>query len=117
MLGRLVLCLIQLGVGWYAAPKLMALMNLPSFGRFNIFVYAVMFAIIVWLLGVVGSLILKDVAKPSPSTLAFALVGAGLLAGLTLIPAVMEPVRGVIGRVDQTWFPLVGAVIGYAIKR
>lgn len=117
MLGRLVLALIQLAAGWYGAPKLMALVNLPKMGSLTIFAYAALFAIIVWLIGVVGSLVLKDVAKPSPSTLAFALLGAALLAGLTMVPDAMKAIAKVIPGVPKLVFPLIGAVVGYAIKR
>lgn len=117
MLGRLVLCLIQLGVGWFAAPKLIALVNLPKLGSLTIFVYAVVFAVLVWLLGVVGALVLKDVAKPSPSTLAVALLGAVILAGMTLFPDIMRAINGVVPGVPERAFPLIGAVLGYAIKR
>lgn len=117
MLGRLVLALIQLAAGWYGAPKIMAFVNLPKLGSLTIFVYAVLFAIIVWLVGVVGSLVLKDVAKPSPSTLAVSLIGAALLGGLTLIPDAMSAIAKVIPGVPKLVFPLIGAVLGYAIKR
>ena len=93
------------------------MIHLPKMGSLTIFVYAVLFAIIVWLIGMLGSLILKDVAKPSPSTLAAALICAALLAGLTMIPDAMKAIAKVVPGVPKTVFPLIGAVIGYAIKR
>jgi hypothetical protein len=75
------------------------------------------FAIIVWLLGFIGSVVLKDVGQPSPATLTVALVGALIGAGLTLIPEVTSAVGRIVPRVTKEAFPLIGAVIGYMIKK
>lgn len=117
MLGRLILLLVQLAAGWYAGPQVMARLTLPKLGTFDIFAYAVLFAIIVWLVGVVGAFVLKDVAQPSAGTMTVALIGALIGAGLTLFPDVTKAVSGVIKGVSPLAYPLVGAVLGYAIKR
>lgn len=117
MLGRIVLLLLQLGVGYYTAPKVMAFIKV-DLGSLQIFVYALVVAIIVWLLGVVGNLVLKDVARPSPSTLAVAVVAALIFAALTLFPDITRSVSKVIpGGLRADLYPLIGAVIGYAVKR
>ena len=115
MIGRLVLILIQLGLGWVLAPMIMA--KLPAFGALNIFVYAAVFAVLVWLIGMLGSIVLKDVAQPTPSTLSVALVGALIGAGLTLVPDVTKAIGSVIKGVPLHAYPLLGAVLGYAVKR
>jgi hypothetical protein len=116
MLGRLVLFLVQLGVGYFGGQAIIA--KIPSFGRLDIFIYAVAFAIIVWLLGFIGSVVLKDVAQPSPATLTVALVGALIGAGLTLVPQVTSAVSGLVrGGIPTLVYPLIGAVLGYAIRR
>lgn len=116
MLGRIILLLIQLAVGWYAAPEIMRYIRV-DLGNLQILVFAVLCGLIVWALGVLGALVLKDVAKPSGSTLAVAVIGALVFAGLTLVPEVREAVAKVIGGVPLRTYPLLGAVIGYAIKR
>lgn len=115
MIGRLILILVQLGLGWVLAPMIMA--KLPSFGTLNIFVYAVVFAVLVWLTGMVGAVVLKDVAQPTPSTLSVALIGALIGAGLTLVPDITKAVSGVVKGVPLHAYPLIGAVLGYAVKR
>jgi len=114
VLGRIVLILIQLAVAWRLAPELKR--YLPPMGDAEIFVYAVIFALLVWLVGVLGHLILKDVAQPTPSTLLFALGFAVVFAGLTLIPDVTRAIANVV-RINTLYYPLIGAVIGYAVKR
>ena len=116
MLGRLVLILVQLGAGWFLAPVIAK--QLPNFGSLTIFVYAAIFAIVIWLVGIIGSLVLKDVPQPSPSTLTVALVGALIGAGLTMVPEVGKAVGQVIkGGLPTLAYPLLGAVLGYAIKK
>lgn len=115
MLGRLVLILLQIAVGWFVAPLIVS--KLPQFGQLTIFIYAAVFAIIVWLIGFIGALVLKDVAQPSPATLTFALVGGLIGAGLTLVPQVTGFVATIIKGVPTLAYPLAGAVLGYALKR
>lgn len=115
MLGRLVLLLAQIIAGWGLAPRLVQMV--PKFGEFRIFIYAIVFAVIVWIVGVIGGLVLKDVAKPSPAALSMALVGALIGAGLTLIPQVTGAVASLVAGVPHNAYPLAGAVLGYALKR
>jgi hypothetical protein len=115
MLGRLVLLLLQLALCWFAGPEIFK--KLPQLGQLSIFVQAVVFAILVWLVGMVGAIVLKDVAQPSARTLTFALVGALVGAALTLFPDVTRTIAGFIRGVPLMAYPLVGAVLGYAIKR
>ena len=115
MLARLVLIAIQVGLAIWLAPKIKAYINVDLQG-FDIFVYAAIFGLLVWLVGIVGHLVLKDVAQPTPSTLVVALITAAAFAGLTFIPDVMEAVRRVV-TLDSYYYPLVGAVLGYAVKK
>ena len=115
MLGRLLLLILQLVICWFVGPEVFK--KLPQFGQLNIFVQAVVFAILVWLVGVVGAIVLKDVSQPSAGTMTAALVGALLGAALTLFPEVTKAIAGVTKGVPLMAYPLVGAVIGYAIRR
>ena len=115
MFGRLVLLLLQLAICWVAGPEIVK--KLPALGQLSMFAYAVVFAILAWLLGIVGSVVLKDVAQPSAATLTYALVCGLIGAALTLFPDVTKTVGSVIKNVPLLAYPLVGAVLGYAIKR
>ena len=115
MIGRLLLLLLQLVVCWFVGPEIFK--KLPPFGQLVIFVQAAVFAMLVWVVGVLGGIVLKDVATPSATTLTYALVGALLGAGLTLLPDATRAIAGVIKGVQPLVYPLVGAVLGYAIKR
>ncbi|MEO1718844.1 MAG: hypothetical protein AAFR23_01290 [Pseudomonadota bacterium] len=114
MLGRIVLILIQFGISWRIAPEIKRL--LPPLGDLEIFAFAVIFALLVWLIGVLGHLVLKDVAQPTPSTLAFALLIALIFAGGTLIPDVTQAIGRIVA-IQPILYPLIGAVLGYAVKR
>jgi hypothetical protein len=115
MLGRLVLILLQIAVGWFVGPLIVA--KLPAFGQATIFITAVVFAILVWLTGFLGALVLKDVAQPTPATLTVAVVGALIGAGLTLVPQVTGFINDIVRGVPTLAYPLAGAVLGYAVKR
>lgn len=115
MLGRLLLLLLQLAICWFVGPELIK--KLPAFGQLTIFVQAVVFAILVWLVGVLGSIVLKDVAQPSARTMTAALVGALIGAAITLVPDLMKLISSVAKGLPTMAYPLVGAVLGYAIKR
>ncbi len=82
MLSRLILLAVQLAVAWFAAPEIMR--YLPRLGSdLQIFVYAAVFAVLVWLVGLILSQVLRETGMPSSSTLAAALVVA--LIGAALI--------------------------------
>jgi hypothetical protein len=115
MIGRLILIILQVAACWFAGPEIFK--KLPQLGQLNIFMQAVVFAILVWVVGVVGAIVLKDVAQPSASTLTAALIGALLGAALTLFPDVTKAISGVVRGVQPMIYPLIGAVLGYAIKR
>jgi hypothetical protein len=117
MVSRLLLMVLQLVVGYYAAPNAMQALGI-NLGALQIFLFALVVAGIVWLVGILGALVLKDVARPSPSTLGIAIAAAVIFAALSLNDDVARTVSRLIdGRLDTQLYPLIGAVIGYAIKR
>lgn len=114
MLGRLVLLLLQIVIGWFGATYLMGLINVP--GTFQLYIFAVVCAIVVFLIGVIGAQVLKDVWTPSGHTLswalAFALIAALIASfGPSLIPQIPW------GKVPPQYLVLAGAIIGYTIKK
>lgn len=115
MIGRVLLLLLQVALCWVLGPEIVK--KLPQLGQLNIFAYAIIFAILAWSIGILGSVVLKDVAHPSAATLTFAIVGGLIGAGLTLLPDVTRVVSGVIKGVPTLAYPLAGAVAGYMLKR
>jgi hypothetical protein len=116
MLSRLILLVIQLVVAGLATEPAMAL--LPPFGGLRIFVYAVVAALIVYLVGLVLSQILRDTAPPSHATLLAAilcaLAGALLFSFRADLPAAW---RNLTRALREDLYPLLGAVVGYWLKR
>lgn len=114
MLGRLVLLLLQVIAAWAIGPIVRS--YIPVSGDADLFVYAAIFAVIVYLTGILASLVVKDVGTPSPATLTAAVVVALLAAafakfGMDLIPQLPSTTiskRGIV---------LLGALLGYFIKR
>ena len=45
---------------------------IPGMGRLEIFVYAAVFAVIVWIVGLVLSQVLREIGQPSSHTLSWA---------------------------------------------
>jgi len=112
MLGRLILILLQAIIAWFAAPKVASYIHL---GRlFDPFVFAVICAIIVFLVGVVAAQVLRDVGQPGSATLSWALVCALIAAAIATWGPSFIPQ---IGRAPDNALILAGAIIGYLIKR
>lgn len=117
MLPKLVLILLQGLVGWTFAPQARALIPV-NVGAFNILLVAVIVAILVWLVGHIGALVLKDTPPPSSATLTACLILAMIFAGLTMIPQVMTLVNGTLRfGLPTLAFPLIGAILGYLVKK
>jgi len=114
MLGRLMLILVQCVVGWYAALEIMK--ALPALGNLDIFILAGIFALLVWAIGLLAGAVLKDVSQPGPPALMFAFAAAVLFSALTIFPDAHNAVASVAGDIDMRIYPLVGAVIGYAVQ-
>ncbi|MEM7774473.1 MAG: hypothetical protein AAF732_02620 [Pseudomonadota bacterium] len=119
MLGRLVLIAFQVVIAWRLMSEIPRLLDALPFAipsNFTIFAYALVFAVVVWLVGMLGALVLKDVPRPSIATLVFAIAGAAAFAALAVVPDIRIAIERVI-TIQTLLYPLIGAVIGYAIKR
>ena len=112
MLSALILVALQFAAAFLGAPVVMRM--LPVSGDLKIFVQAAVYAVIVWIVGLVGSFALKDVNLPSTRTLTMALIGAMIGAAMTLIPQVMALIPL---KVQPVYLPLVGAIGGYFLRR
>lgn len=112
MLGRLILILLQLGLGWVAGQALVKYIPIP--GNLRLVALIIAFAVVVWIIGLVAAQILRDVATPVGATLVAALIGAAVLAALPYIPVVEDYVRRV--GIASAYLPLLGAVLGYQLR-
>lgn len=113
MLGRLILILLQIAAGWFAGPFLFS--HVPVPGGLGLFVYAIIFAVLAFLVGVLGGLVIKDVGQPSSSALTVSLVLALIAAAVvTYVPAAMQLLGNAL---SQRGVVLAAAIIGYLVKR
>lgn len=116
MLARLVLLAVQLIVAWFGAPYVVR--YIPGLGGLQLFVYAAVFAVIVWIVGLVLSQVLRDTGLPSSSTLLAALIVALIGAALvTWLPLIAPGLRATMRTLPDLAYPLIGAAIGYHIRR
>jgi zinc transporter ZupT len=116
MLSRLILLALQVVIAWIAAP--IVVRYIPGMGRLELFVYAAVFAVLVWLVGLVGAQILKDTGTPSSAALASALVVALIAAAIyTWLPMLVPDAKRVMLNLQEKAYPLIGAVLGYHIRR
>lgn len=114
MLGKIILLLLQIVAAWFLAPIIYA--NIPVPGEFGAFLYAVLFAIIVFLMGVLGAVVLQGVGSPSAGTLSMSLIVALIVAAVvTFLPDVVRAIPG--GTISHRGLILAGAILGYWIKR
>jgi hypothetical protein len=117
MLPKIILTLLQLHIGWTYAPQLRAMLPV-QIGQLNIFLLAVVVAVVVWLVGHIGALVLKETPPPTNNTLLYSLVLAAIFAALTLVPQVTAFINSTMRLgVPLVAYPLIGAVMGYLIKR
>jgi hypothetical protein len=114
MLGRLILILLQVVIAWFAAPIIAGYIPVP--GAFSLFLFAVICAVLVFLVGVIGAHILRDVGEPGSATLTWALILALIAAAVaTWGPQLVPHVPW--SRVSPRALVLAGAVLGYLVKR
>ena len=114
MLGRLVLILLQIAVGWFGTNALMGAVKLGQFSQFSLFIFAIVAAIVVYLIGIIAAQILKEVDQPSSATLSAALVFALIAAAVATWGPQILPA---INQVPDKYLVLAGAILGYTIKK
>ncbi len=116
MLGRLVLLLLQIVLGWFGSQALMKFVQGSVPGSLELYVFAVIAAIVVYLIGVISAQILKDVWTPSGHTLSWAL-GLALIAALlwSFGPQLVPQVPW--GKIPAKYAVLAGAILGYMAKK
>ena len=116
MLMRLILLLVQLAAA-FAGGKFLAPIIAPylkGFGNLGVFIYAILFAIIIFIIGFIASAVMRDIRSPTSGTLTFSLILGLIGAGVTLVPAAMAAIPL---KFDPLVLPLIGAALGYFVKR
>jgi hypothetical protein len=115
MLGRLVLLLLQIAGGYAGANWLASqFRGVPQ--QFDLYLYAVIVAIVVFLIGLIAAQVVKDVGAPSSATLTASLVVALIAAALwSFGPGLVPDIPW--GKVPAKWAILGGAILGYLAKR
>lgn len=116
MLGRLILILLQIVLGWYGSQALMGIVGGSVPGNFRLYVFAVVAAIVIYFIGVIAAQVLKEVPAPSSHTLSWAL-GLALVAALlwSFGPQYVSQIPW--GRVRAEYAVLAGAILGYLMKK
>jgi hypothetical protein len=118
MLGRLVLLLLQIVVGWLGTNAIMGALGNSVPSAFAIYVFAILAAIVVFLVGIIAAQVLQDVWTPGSRTLTWSLAFAVIAALLWQFgPAV--PLLSEIpwGRVPDKYAVLAGALLGYHLRK
>jgi hypothetical protein len=116
MLARLVLLALQLAIAWFAGPEIVR--YIPRFGGLQLFVYALVFAVVVWVVGLILAQVLRETPTPSSTTLVasvvVALIGAAVIVW---VPAFFPDLGRPMGQIPALAYPLIGAVLGYHLRR
>ncbi|MEQ1714725.1 MAG: hypothetical protein ABL907_01855 [Hyphomicrobium sp.] len=113
MLSTLLLVVLQFAFAFLGAPQIMGF--IPVSGDLRTFAHAGVFAVIVWIVGLVAAQVLKDVQQRSLASLTLALVLA--LAGAALIVFLPQLVHAVPLKFPDLYVPLAGAILGYFMRR
>jgi hypothetical protein len=119
MLPRIVLLLIQIAAAWFLADPIKAALPALVGRQYDIFLYALIYAVIITIVGFVGALVLKGLRIPTAATFLVSLVLAAILSAITLVSQINGPIQEAIPllRDNAKLYPLVGAVVGYLLKR
>ena len=112
MLGYLLLVVLQFVVAFIGAPNVLA--YIPVSGDLQTFVHAAIYAVIVWIVGLVACFALKEVRMPTAATLVTSLIGAMVGAALMFFPQLLAAIPF---RFPPLYLPLIGAIIGYMLRR
>ncbi len=113
MLPRLVLILLQLVLGYQGAS--FAMKYVPLSGDIRLIALVIVTSIIVWLVGFIGSEVLKETPRPGGATLTTTLVISAIAAALPLIVSFIDGVS-IPGNIVP-FLPVIGATLGYQMKR
>ncbi len=110
-MGRLILFVLQLVIGWAAGFALVAATKFQ--GPLKLVMFAVAFAAVAYIVGLVAAELLQGVARPTPAALVSALIGGGIGLAILFLPPYIPQLKPVLAQVQDLYLPLIGAVLGY----
>lgn len=113
VLGNILLIVLQFVLGFIGAPVLLGF--IPVSEDLRLFVHAALYALIVYVVGVVASLVLKGVIRRSPAALVASLVLA--LAGAAVMLYGQPLLHAIPLKFPPLYLPLILAIAGYFFRR
>ncbi len=114
MLGYLALIALQIIAAWFGKGQVSA--YIPNQGAIiDSAVEAAAIAVIVWVVGLIGSFVLKDVRTPGSTTLVSALIGA--LIGAAIVFFLPQLGYSLPAGINSGFIPVAGGIIGYLLRR
>lgn len=119
VLPRIVQFGLQLAGAWYLAPTIKRWLPVQQIQPYDILIDGFIMGATVLVIGHACALVLKDIRRPSGATLLVTFALAFAFAALTLVPQVTAAIEQAIPplRANRFIYPLVGAMLGYWIKR
>jgi cytosine/uracil/thiamine/allantoin permease len=115
MLGRIILVLIQLVVGWFAGNAILKWLALS--GPLELAALVAVLGLLMWVCGLVGAEVLQGVGRPSHRALVWSLVGAATGVALWKYGGWVPVLKDVIKGLNLKYLPLALAVIGYQLRK
>ena len=115
MLGYLILAILQIIGAWFGAPHILKFIPSGIGATPMLFIQAAIYALIVWVIGLILSFVLKDVRLPHTSTLASTLIGAVLGAVILLVLPMFK--IALPGDIKPAFVLIAGAILGYLARR
>lgn len=113
MLSYVVLVVFQIIAALFFGPIIIR--YIPLGGDFTLFIYGLLFAVLIWLVGQIGGEVLKGISRPSGATLTAALIGG--LVGAAVIFFFPQVAGYFPLKIQTLYFPLLGAIIGYFVQK
>lgn len=113
VLSNIILIALQFVLGFLGAP--IFLRYIPVSGDLGIFVHAALYAVIVYVTGLLASFVLKDVPQRSPASLSVSLVLA--LVGAAVIVFGQSLLHAIPLKFPPLYLPLILAIAGYFLRR
>ena len=111
-MGRLILLILQLVVGWFAGQAIVRWLGLNGGLPVRLALYVAVFAALCWIVGLVAGEVLQGTSRPSARALASALIGGAIGAAVLFIPQL----KPYLGNFNDLYLPLIGAVLGYQVR-
>jgi len=114
MIGRLILIVLQVAGGWGASHA--ALDAIKVSGDIRLYIFAIVAAVVIFFIGIIGSIVLRGVGRPGLGTLTWSVILALSAAALwSYGPMVFDQVPW--NRIKPEATALIAAMVGYMIKR